>query len=107
MLLEIKEVINALREALDELFYWFADNHMKVNPDKCHLLTSSNDEVSICVDNYNIKRLTTNLRYVKSKPEIKCPLKSSPLHGLIKSTYAVKCIFHFTIQLLSISLAVS
>ena len=28
---------------------------MKANPDMCHLLTSSSEEVSICVDNYNIK----------------------------------------------------
>ena len=28
---------------------------MKANPDKCHLLISSSDKVSICVDNYNIK----------------------------------------------------
>ena len=28
---------------------------MKANPDKCYLLTSSRDKVSICVDNYNIK----------------------------------------------------
>ena len=28
---------------------------MKANPDKCHLLTSSSDKVSICVDNCNIK----------------------------------------------------
>ena len=28
---------------------------MKPNPDKCHLLTSSSDKVSICVDNYIIK----------------------------------------------------
>ena len=28
---------------------------MKANPDKCHLLTSSSDTVSIYVDNYNIK----------------------------------------------------
>ena len=30
---------------------------MKANPGKCHLLTSSNDKVSICVDNYNIKSI--------------------------------------------------
>ena len=48
----VKEVINSLKEASDELFYWFADNQMKVNPDKCHLLTISSD---ICVDIYNIK----------------------------------------------------
>ena len=28
---------------------------MKVNPDKCHILTNRNDKVSICVDSYNIK----------------------------------------------------
>ena len=28
---------------------------MKANPGKCHLLTTSRDKVSICVDNYNIK----------------------------------------------------
>ena len=33
-----KEAINYLKEASDELFYWFANNQMKVNPDKCHLL---------------------------------------------------------------------
>ena len=40
---DVKEVINSLKEASDELFYWFADNQMKANPDKCHLLTSSSD----------------------------------------------------------------
>ena len=50
-----KEAINSLKEASDELFYWFANNQMKANPDNCHLLTSSSDKVSICVDNYNVK----------------------------------------------------
>ena len=51
----VKEAINSLKEVSDELFYWFANNQMKANPDKCHLLTSSSDKISICVDNYNIK----------------------------------------------------
>ena len=51
----VKEVINSLKEASNELFYWFADNQMKPNPDKCHLLTSSSDKISISVDNYIIK----------------------------------------------------
>ena len=29
----IKDAINSLKEASDELFYWFANNQMKVNPD--------------------------------------------------------------------------
>ena len=52
---DAKEVINPLKEASDELFYCFANNQMKANPDECHLLTSTCDKVSICVDNYNIK----------------------------------------------------
>ena len=51
----IKKAINSLKEASDKLSYWFANNQMKANPDKCHLLTSSSDKVSICVDNCNIK----------------------------------------------------
>ena len=50
-----KEAINSLKEASDELFHWFANNQMKANPDKCHLLTSSSDKVSICLDIHNIK----------------------------------------------------
>ena len=51
----VKETIISLKEASDELCYWFANTQMKANPDKCHLLASSSDKVSICVDNYNIK----------------------------------------------------
>ena len=51
----IKDAINSLKEASDELFYWFANNQMKVNPDKCHILTCNSDKVSICVENYNIE----------------------------------------------------
>ena len=50
-----KEAINSLKEAPGELFYWFANNQMKANPGKCHLLTNSSDKASIFVDNCNIK----------------------------------------------------
>ena len=51
----VKEVINYLTEALNKLFYCLLDSQMKVNSDKCNLLSSSSDKVSICVDNCNIK----------------------------------------------------
>ena len=51
MLLETKKIMNLPKEVSDELFYWFANNQMEVNPEKCHLLTSISDEVSICADN--------------------------------------------------------
>ena len=43
----------------------------------------------------------------ESRTEIKCTFKSYPLNKLIKTTYPVKCTFHFTFQLLCISLDVS
>ena len=49
------QVIESVKEASDGLFCWFANNQIKVNPDKCRLMTSSGDEVSICFENYNIK----------------------------------------------------
>ena len=51
---DAKEVIESLKNALDELFCWFAGNQMKANADKCHLVASCNNELSICVKNYNI-----------------------------------------------------
>ena len=50
-----KEAINSLKEAPGELSYWFANNQMKANPGKCHLLTNSSDKATIFVDNCNIK----------------------------------------------------
>ena len=59
----VKKAINSLKEASDELFYWFANNQMRANPDKCHLLTSSRDKVSICVDNCDIKSSKCEKRF--------------------------------------------
>ena len=51
----IEEVIQKLENAAKTLFQWFSDNQMKDNPDKCHLLCSSNSEVSLTIKNQNIK----------------------------------------------------
>ena len=45
------QVIESLKEASDELFCWFANNQLKANRDRCDLITSSINEVSICVEN--------------------------------------------------------
>ena len=34
----IKDVIQSLEEVGENLITWFSNNHMKLNPDKCHLL---------------------------------------------------------------------
>ena len=46
----VKEVINSLKKASDELF-----SGLQTIKWKCHLWTSSSDKVSICVDNCNMK----------------------------------------------------
>ena len=48
----VMQVTESLKEVSDELFCWFANNQMKANPHKYHLITSSKDEVSISVDIY-------------------------------------------------------
>ena len=49
-------VTESVKEVSNELFCWFINNQIKANPDNCHLKTSNSDEVTICFENYNIKR---------------------------------------------------
>ena len=46
-----KEVHEALENSSKELIEWFSNNQMKANAEKCHLLTSPNEESTICIDN--------------------------------------------------------
>ena len=48
-------LIKSLEEASKEFFRWFDDNLMKSNPDKCHLLVSTNDNVAIRIGNVQIE----------------------------------------------------
>ena len=50
---EVIQVIEYLKEASNELLSWFANEQIKTNPGKCHLMTRSSDEMSRCVENYN------------------------------------------------------
>ena len=54
----VKRITESLKEASNELLCWFANTQMTANPDMCHLITSSSDKVSICVENYNRKSTT-------------------------------------------------
>ena len=51
----IDEVIKRLETASVKLFKWFADNQMKANQDKCHLIVSKNENVSIHIGPFEIK----------------------------------------------------
>ena len=51
---DIDSLIASLEEASKSLFTWFDNNLMKSNADKCHLLVSSNEKVTIKIGNHEI-----------------------------------------------------
>ena len=52
---DVNGLIKSLEEASKVLFKWFEDNLMKSDPDKCHLLVSTNDNVAITIGNFQIE----------------------------------------------------
>ena len=50
-----EEVIQNLTNVTQKLFTWFANNQMKANHDKCHLLLSTREEENIQIANTTIK----------------------------------------------------
>ena len=51
--LEFK-VIESLEKNVDKLFHWFSDNFLKANPDKCHLLINTDENVALKIKNETI-----------------------------------------------------
>ena len=51
---DIDSLIASLEEVSKSLFTWFDNNLMKSNADKCHLLVSSNEKVTIKIINHDI-----------------------------------------------------
>ena len=51
----MEDVIRILENGSIKLFKWFFDNMMKANKDKCHLIVSSNEHVSVKLDNIEIE----------------------------------------------------
>ena len=49
------DVITSLENAAEKHFEWFANNHMKANNDKCHVLMSTVTSISIKVKDYITK----------------------------------------------------
>ena len=64
---DVNRLIQSLEEASKQLRKWFDDNLMKSNPEKCHLLVSTNDNVAIRIGNYALGRVTPyeNLSKIK------------------------------------------
>ena len=70
-------VIKSLENAAAKLFGWFANNHMKANNDKCHLLLSTLTPISIKIKDYIIKKASAKLPPGKFPP-IKIPSGKFP-----------------------------
>ena len=51
---DIDSLIASLEEASKSLFTWFDNNLLKSNADKCHLLVSSNEKVTIKIGSHEI-----------------------------------------------------
>ena len=51
----IDEIIFSLQQSSKKLFKWFADNQMKTNEDKCHLIVSTNELTEIQRGDFTIK----------------------------------------------------
>ena len=56
----IDEVIFSLQESSKKLFKWFADNQMKTNEDKCHLIVSINELTEIQIEDFSTKNSANN-----------------------------------------------
>lgn len=50
-----KEIIDALEKTSVDMLAWFGFNGMKANPDKCHLLISSNENCKASIGNHTIE----------------------------------------------------
>ena len=55
----VDDLITSLEQASNGLFEWFKNNLLKSNADKCHLLVSTNDRVSVNVDGFKIDKSDT------------------------------------------------
>ena len=49
------EVLTNLSSLAQKLFTWFANNKMKANHDKCHLLLSTQESFNIQIANFTMK----------------------------------------------------
>ena len=51
-------VLEKLESSTHDLFRWFKENHMKANPEKCHLLVTTNTLTSVNINGFQIKNST-------------------------------------------------
>ena len=54
MILNMIKQLNHLKKNIDKLFHWFSDNYLKANPDKCHQLINTDENVVLKIKNETI-----------------------------------------------------
>ena len=87
----IKEIIGTLENTSITMFSWFKFNGMKANPDKCHLLLSSDEKCNASIGNHVIENskqqkllgvlLDSNLKFEKHVNNL-CTKASQKLRAL-------------------------
>ena len=63
----IDEVIKSLEKDSIKLFQWFSDNQMKANYNKCHLLVSGKNNVTMNASWFKIKKTLNAKNYSELK----------------------------------------
>ena len=91
----LDEVISLLEEKSRDLFRWFELNQMKANPEKCHLLLSTDENLQININNVKIGnshcekllgiKIDSKLTF-KNQIEDICSKASGKLHALSRVT---------------------
>ena len=89
----IEELLNIVENDISKLFRWFQLNEMKSNEDKCHLLVSNREDVSIQIGNEIIEgnssvkllgvTIDNNLNFNEHVTKI-CNKASQKLHALAR-----------------------
>ena len=51
----ISSLVKLLDEVVCAIFQWFKDNEMKANADKCHVLLNTSNELTVKINEVQIK----------------------------------------------------
>ena len=89
-------VIRNLEKSTNSLLNWFRENHVKANPDKSHLLVSSNESCTAKIEDFSIKNSTeekllgvkfdSNLSFENHVTSL-CKKASQKLHALARLSH--------------------
>ena len=99
----IDDLIKSFEGVSTALIQWFDNNILKSNADKCHLVISSNESVTLHVGEYDIKnskcekllgvKLAWKLKFSKSWWTTKCFSQNYTIHRIIQKTYTHERLF--------------